>query len=131
MPRDPSFKRLNLVGEKPYVAGWGSTTPGGESSKILQEVQVPVIAEPVCKDLYKSSKASIDGGVVCAGDTEKGGKDSCQGDSGGPLMLSHGPQSRVHLIGIVSFGIGCAQPNHPGVYTRVSHHIDWILSKLN
>jgi Hint module/Trypsin len=50
-----------------------------------------------------------------------GGKDACQGDSGGPLFDSNKQQ-----IGIVSFGLGCALPNKPGIYTRVSAYKDWI-----
>jgi hypothetical protein len=63
--------------------------------------------------------------VVCAG-LEEGGKDSCQGDSGGPrLELFDGEYIQV---GITSWGggIGCAEPNSPGDYTRVSGFKSWI-----
>ena len=50
----------------------------------------------------------------------QGGIDSCQGDSGGPLVCDG------KLVGIVSFGNGCAKPGFPGVYTKVESYLEWI-----
>ena len=55
--------------------------------------------------------------MICAG---TGGKDSCQGDSGGPLVDEKG-----YLIGIVSWGQGCAREGYPGVYTETSYFVEW------
>lgn len=106
-----------------WVTGWGNTASGVSlpSPEILQEVQVPIVGNRKCNCLYGVS--SITDNMVCAG-LLQGGKDSCQGDSGGPLVSKQG--SVWIQSGIVSFGTGCAQPNFPGVYTRVSKYQSWI-----
>ncbi|USP77425.1 hypothetical protein yc1106_04699 [Curvularia clavata] len=93
------------------VAGWGATREGGSASSSLLKVSVPVVARSTCQSQYSSETISTN--MVCAGQTS-GGKDSCQGDSGGPLV-----DASKTLVGVVSWGYGCARPNLPGVYSRV------------
>ena len=63
----------------------------------------------------------------CAGNDK--GQDACAGDSGGPYIVKK--FGRNFLIGVVSFGRGCARPEYPGVYTRVQKYVGWIGSQLN
>lgn len=51
-----------------------------------------------------------------------------QADSGGPLMVGEG--ETVQVVGVVSAGIGCARPKLPGLYTRVTHFLDWISENI-
>ncbi|XP_069044036.1 uncharacterized protein [Lepisosteus oculatus] len=109
-----------------WVTGWGDTVEGGTTlPSTLQEVQLPIIGNRQCgclNDVVFGAN-SVTGNMICAG-VLQGGKDSCQGDSGGPLVCKQG--SAWVQAGIVSFGEGCARPNLPGVYTRVSQYRDWI-----
>jgi secreted trypsin-like serine protease len=56
--------------------------------------------------------------------------DTCSGDSGGPLMMFSSNNQWI-LIGLTSYGYGCAQPAYAGVYTRVAAYQDWINATMN
>ncbi|EFX80463.1 hypothetical protein DAPPUDRAFT_188210 [Daphnia pulex] len=101
------------------IIGWGTTSEGGSLPSVLQQATVKVTANAQCKTSYSTLAASM----LCAAAP---GKDTCQGDSGGPLLVRSAPGSQWTQAGIVSFGVGCARPEFPGVYTRVSSHGRWI-----
>jgi secreted trypsin-like serine protease len=101
---------LYAKGTQATVLGWGRIADGGARSDYLRSAQVPVVSDSECHAAYTVYDQRT---MVCAGYAE-GGVDACQGDSGGPLVVGD------TLIGIVSFGDGCAKANRPGVYTRVS-----------
>jgi trypsin len=115
------------VGKKATVAGWGTTSEGGSTSDYAREVDVTVYSASDCRAGY----GNITPRMICAG-IPNGGKDSCQGDSGGPLVYSSGSGvtagQNYELIGVVSFGAGCAQAGKPGVYAKVSYVLPWIKS---
>ncbi|KAK3861853.1 hypothetical protein Pcinc_032229 [Petrolisthes cinctipes] len=113
------------------VAGWGKLSENGDTSDILRKVVVPVISDSRCQRSYRDIgyTGPITSSMICAG-YSTGGKDACQGDSGGPFVC-RGPDNRYHLAGIVSWGIGCARANVPGVYTEVSYYVDWISNVIN
>ncbi|XP_046718735.1 transmembrane protease serine 5 [Silurus meridionalis] len=112
-----------------WISGWGYTQPDNvyyalhsSYSDTLKEAQVPLISTKKCNSscMYNGE---ITPQMLCAGHTE-GNLDACQGDSGGPLACQDDNVWR--LIGVVSWGTGCAEPNHPGVYTKVAEFLGWI-----
>ncbi|KAF5286947.1 hypothetical protein FQR65_LT12406 [Abscondita terminalis] len=95
-------------GSPAVVTGWGRLSEGGDSPNTkLQKVTVNRVNTFECNNVYES----ITDRMICYAAP---GKDSCQGDSGGPLVAD-GKQ-----VGIVSWGVGCARPQYPGVYTKVA-----------
>ncbi len=68
---------------------------------------------------------------MCAGNYS-GGQDTCQGDSGGGLYVieSNNEMPRWIVVGITSYGVGCARKYLPGIYTKVSYFLDWIYDNL-
>lgn len=102
------------------ILGWGTTSEGGETSDHLQKAVVPVNADETCSAAYPEYTPD---GMVCAGFPE-GGTDACQGDSGGPMVVDN------RIIGVTSFGNGCARPDNPGVYARVGSYHDELQEQI-
>lgn len=105
------------------IAGWGRQGETRPKAEGLLYAQVPVTSDTYCRSRYGASLPMDH--VICAGWVQ-GGKDACVGDSGGPLFT--GSAGSFQLVGVVSFGVGCARANWPGGYARVSGNIDWIKS---
>lgn len=99
------------------VAGWGAATEGGSQQRYMLKATVPFVSDATCRS-YSGYSGLIAGEEICAG-LAAGGVDTCQGDSGGPMFRRDNANEWVQ-VGIVSWGIGCARPNAPGVYTEVS-----------
>ena len=116
-----------IDGELATAAGWGATSEGGPQSNQLLEVDLPIVAHNACLPFYQNSLNQPL--MLCAGGVPFGGRDSCQGDSGGPLFVTRADQ--VVQAGIVSFGVGCARPGIPGIYTRMIAYTDWISGFVN
>ncbi|XP_058024117.1 serine protease 1-like [Ahaetulla prasina] len=105
------------TGTSCLISGWGNTLSNGVNyPDLLQCLNAPILSGDECNAAYPGQ---ITPNMVCIGYLE-GGKDSCQGDSGGPVVCNG------VLQGIVSWGIGCALPGYPGVYTKVCRYINWI-----
>jgi secreted trypsin-like serine protease len=124
----PTVQTIDLAGddEAPVwapgvfqdVSGWGYTEEGGDTVDSLRAASVPIVADTTCDDPGVYGGLFDETTMVCAGFLE-GEVDTCNGDSGGPLEapLEGGG---YRLVGITSWGFGCAQPDAPGVYTRIA-----------
>ncbi|XP_074837558.1 transmembrane protease serine 9-like [Carettochelys insculpta] len=110
------------MGTTCLISGWGTiTSPQAMFPRYLQCGDVEIISSQSCRYSYPGR---VTRNMLCAGVTG-GGIDSCQGDSGGPLTC------KGQLQGIVSWGLQtCAQPNRPGVYTKVCKYVGWIRSTM-
>ncbi|XP_068963590.1 serine protease 33-like [Petaurus breviceps papuanus] len=123
----PEVYNLFLTNKTCVVTGWGNVKEGVQLSPPypLQEAKLPLIQAKECDQILTNGRQEVTDKMVCAGYMD-GGVDACQGDSGGPLVCPY--LDSWFLVGIVSWGIGCARPRTPGVYTLVSAYGDWIQS---
>jgi secreted trypsin-like serine protease len=127
------------------VTGWGQQLSTSEAkgdaatfSRTLKQTSQTLVTSQFCEkalrpylgQFYQLPKK----GFVCAYD--KDGKDSCFGDGGGALAcLVNAPNypkpMQYHVVGLVSWGVGCGMPNVPSAYTAIWDYLDWIRSKIN
>jgi trypsin len=112
-----------LAGATVSAAGWGETREHATTMPAhLRSVVLEVATKRACG---RGNAGYFTASMMCAG---RPGRDTCSGDSGGPLVgTSHG---HPVLVGITSFGLGCARTGHPGVYTRVPSIRGWALGQM-
>ncbi|XP_059142661.1 serine protease svh-1-like [Physella acuta] len=108
------------------ISGWGNVNKTPSFGKVpahypdtLRQAKVRIVNDAECLMLSNFQPETM----VCAGNVS-GGVDSCDGDSGGPLMCL--VQGYHTVLGITSWGIGCAHELYPGIYVRVHSFLDWI-----
>lgn len=109
------------AGKVATVTGWGTLRSNGASPNQLQRVDVDVATTSAVTQAYGTLTSDQLGAA-------RAGKDSCQGDSGGPLFVGSG--TGALLIGVVSWGEGCAVAGKPGMYARVASFTSWINGKV-
>jgi trypsin len=119
---------INEPGQAMTVIGFGDTNPDEEDTDFtdsLQQADVLYVSSDICN---RDHRGEIFDDMLCA---EAPNKDACYGDSGGPLLLTPNDNSNDdRLVGIVSWGRGCADEEFPGVYTRISYFYDWIVETM-
>ncbi|GMH85878.1 hypothetical protein TL16_g10368 [Triparma laevis f. inornata] len=129
---------MYATGSKVSTSGWGTTVSGsGTAPNFLMTTEYEITSNEVCGAAYSmptipgTTLTGLPETMICGSGTNADGlqTDSCQGDSGGPLVTvtSEGET----LLGVTSFGIGCALPEYPGVYAKVEmfhKFLDWAVS---
>ncbi|XP_021349165.1 limulus clotting factor C-like isoform X1 [Mizuhopecten yessoensis] len=116
-------------GTEGVVTGWG-VTENSRNSEELRMAKVQTTTNADCMDKYAQVgyPQTITESMFCAGQ-EDGSSDACEGDSGGPLVFpGTGDDRNWYLEGVVSWGspLGCGIELQYGVYTKVSHCLDWL-----
>ena len=114
------------AGSTVSAAGWGATSDDGGGMPVhLRSVVLKVGTTSSCTRGNATEGAYFAPSMLCASNP---GRDTCSGDSGGPLISTH--NGHAVLVGITSFGQGCAEARHPGVYTRASAIHAWTRAQL-
>ncbi|XP_067634013.1 seminase-like [Eurosta solidaginis] len=109
----PLCRRRLTIGTKVRVSGWGVTHENNtDFTDILRTAVMPIVRRQFCAYHYKTVSMILSPSMICAG---RGGIDACIGDSGAPGVVNG------QLCGVVSFGVGCARKNYPGVYTKINN----------
>ena len=115
---------LVIENRRSTVIGFGRLTEGGNSSPRLKQVDIPIVGQPACRNIYGADR--ITAANFCAGEANK---DSCQGDSGGPLFVANETGEQLQA-GVVSWGRGCGRADAFGVYASVGNFESWIRQRV-
>lgn len=117
-------------GTMALISGWGEMDPKkptqdspGRAPNVMRAASVPLLDWNKCKNANDVYNEMVTETMTCAGYMD-GAIDGCQGDSGGPLVTV--VNGKATLVGVVSWGIGCAWPKFPGIYTNVAYELAWI-----
>jgi len=127
LPKIANKDRDYRTGDNVIVSGWGVLRFRGSYPSTLQMITVLLISTQTCNRTGVYS-GKILSSMICAGRLS-GGVDTCKGDSGGPLVKM--VDGKWTVLGVVSWGIGCAGRNKPGVYASVVEFEKWIKDTMS
>lgn len=126
--------RANLTAPGVYssATGWGWINSAGDTPDILQEADMPIIANYVANQIFSDGIGStVDADEISTGYPGINRQGPCHGDSGGPLTVANAQGTGPLLAGLVSWGQGgCASDDYPVIYVRVSDFEDWIRDQM-
>ncbi|KAH7944458.1 hypothetical protein HPB52_019913 [Rhipicephalus sanguineus] len=118
------FNSKDVV-RKGKVTGWGWLNENGDTPRYLQEIELPIVDQDVCR---KATWNKVTDNMFCAGYAQEIVGDACKGDSGGPFVVQC--KNRWYIVGIVSWGDGCGRKGTYGYYTKVTNYHNWIKEKM-
>ena len=133
--------KVPAVGDATTVMGWGDIDERPTvtiTSSVLMETDVYAVSNEECSksqgnvatdfgQVFTTLDGQITNNMLCAWAS---GTDGCQGDSGGPLVMKGNTPDEDLLVGVVSWGLGCAEEEFPGVYSRISAQYNWIREQV-
>jgi hypothetical protein len=126
-PTESQWWRPPAVGR---IIGWGRTAPGGATSSVLLEADVPLLSDSDCLAAFADASPNPfdPQTMVCAGDPSHA---TCEGDSGGPLLVFDAAGA-LALAGVTSWGDACTEPFRPEAYARVGAEplSSWVRARL-
>lgn len=111
----------SIVGRSVRALGWGSTQTNRQNER-LHEVDVELISDDECMRLQGDIVGDEAKVTLCTWRADGAGM--CRGDSGGPVIDTMGSTSV--LVGVISNGAGCGDPNTPDVCVDVSQFREFI-----
>merc|ERR1711976_125465 len=129
----------NHTGVRCWSAGFGAQERNGPLEFKLRKVDIPIYPDKAkCEKIInealtearggkKGRRTKLNAGEICAGGEK--GKDTCSGDGGSPLVCQ-AVSGRFHVVGLVSWGIGCGVEGRPAIYTNVYEYVDFIYSLM-
>nr|XP_034833317.1 phenoloxidase-activating factor 2-like [Maniola hyperantus] len=129
----PPASTATYTGQRCWVSGWGKDMFGlqGQYQQILKEVDVPIVAPATCQTQMQTARLGstfvLDTtSFICAGGETS--KDACTGDGGSGLVCQVNGQWVV--VGLVAWGLGCANANVPAAYVNVAALLPWIQQQV-
>ncbi|XP_046417491.1 transmembrane protease serine 9-like [Neodiprion fabricii] len=116
-------RESDYTNHKVSATGWGRVTTSGNASRFLRQADLKVMPWSDCRNT--SFGNHLTKSMLCAYNDDT---DACQGDSGGPLLFKR-QDDKYEIVGVVSWGIGCARRGMPGIYVKTTDYLDWITAR--